>query len=282
MTGRKMKFYYPHKSKQVMFKIDGDESGNNQNILCASGRYKEFYTSGELRFDGNLLDGLRSGQGKEYYKNGVVRYEGNFKKGGYHGDSISLKLSTDNLMLENARFVNGFIRGKVYNDKIMYNQSNHVVYRPYFSKSGMLDTVNEGTQKTIYHRNPTRQYYYHGDFHNGQRHGEGKYKHYNGATIYEGFWENNLPVKSIDTDYTEYPIIIHNHDGNKVFEGNINRDHKGWLYGYCKLFMFLEESRVLYDGNYRAPTLESVILQTFDMELLEYEPFLPKTNFLNR
>ena len=282
ICGKKMKFYYPYKTKVIMLRIDADDSYSNQTIMNAAGKYKEYYTTGEIKFEGHLHDGLKNGPGKEYYKNGVVRYEGNFKKGGYNGEKVSIKLSTDNFMLENANFVNGFIRGKVYNDKIMYNQSNHVIYRPYFCKNGILDTVTEGTQKTVYHRNPTRQYYYHGDFLNGQRHGEGKYKHYNGATIYEGLWEHNLPVKSVDTNYTNFPIIFHTHEGNKVFEGNIFRDNKGWLYGHCKLFMFLEESKILYDGNYRAPTLEAVILQTFDLELLEYEPFLPKTNFLNR
>ena len=42
---------------------------------------KEFYDDGELKFEGEYLNGKRNGKGKEYYENGKLQFEGDYYNG---------------------------------------------------------------------------------------------------------------------------------------------------------------------------------------------------------
>jgi antitoxin component YwqK of YwqJK toxin-antitoxin module len=42
------------------------------------GRCNEYYTNGNLRFEGDYLNGLKNGHAKEYYINGNLKFEGEY------------------------------------------------------------------------------------------------------------------------------------------------------------------------------------------------------------
>ena len=46
-----------------------------------SGKGGEFYETGEKKFEGGYLKGIRSGYGKEFYKSGNVKFEGEYLNG---------------------------------------------------------------------------------------------------------------------------------------------------------------------------------------------------------
>ena len=45
----------------------------------------QYHENGNVKVEGNLIDGYEDGIWKEYYKNGQLRYEINFKNGKQHG-----------------------------------------------------------------------------------------------------------------------------------------------------------------------------------------------------
>ena len=45
------------------------------------GKEKEYYDDGELKFEGEYLNGKRNGKGKEYYDNGKLKFEGEYLNG---------------------------------------------------------------------------------------------------------------------------------------------------------------------------------------------------------
>ena len=43
-----------------------------------SGKGKEYYNNGKVRFESEYLNGLRNGKGKEYYNNGEIKFDGKY------------------------------------------------------------------------------------------------------------------------------------------------------------------------------------------------------------
>ena len=47
-----------------------------------NGKGKEYYSSGNLEYEGEYLNGKRHGQGREYFKNGkTLKYKGGYLNG---------------------------------------------------------------------------------------------------------------------------------------------------------------------------------------------------------
>ena len=63
-------------------KWNGKQYDINNNtfyeIINGNGFIKEYYTTGDIMYEGSLLNGKRNGQGKEYYSNGELKFEGEF------------------------------------------------------------------------------------------------------------------------------------------------------------------------------------------------------------
>ena len=57
----------------------------NDNIIYdmenINGKGKEFNNYGELKFEGEYLNGKRNGKGKEYYYEGTPKFEGEYLNG---------------------------------------------------------------------------------------------------------------------------------------------------------------------------------------------------------
>jgi hypothetical protein len=121
------------------------------------------------------------------------------------------------------------------------------------------------------------------------REGYGKYI-VDHQTIFDGYWKNDLPWKNRGASNEDGVVEIEaiNIGTVKVismaFKGTIMKDKEsGWLVGECEIYQHDKPMwrGLLYSGKYRAPTLDSVLLQSMDMELKDYVGLLPKTNFLS-
>ena len=67
-------------------KWNGKGYDENDNITYelknGNGNVKEYYNNGELKFEGEYLNGKRNGKGKEYdYFNGNLLFEGEYLNG---------------------------------------------------------------------------------------------------------------------------------------------------------------------------------------------------------
>ncbi len=54
-------------------------------IKNGKGNIKEYYSNGNLRFEGKYLKGERNGKGKEYYETGELEFEGEYLIGERNG-----------------------------------------------------------------------------------------------------------------------------------------------------------------------------------------------------
>ena len=59
-----------------------DENGNiNYELNNGNGKVKEYYESGKLEFEGQLVDGKKNGEGKEYNYDGKLIFSGEYLNG---------------------------------------------------------------------------------------------------------------------------------------------------------------------------------------------------------
>ena len=59
-----------------------DEYGNIiYELKNGTGKVKEYDYNGQLKFEGEYLNGKRNGKGKEYYYNGNLKFEGEYLNG---------------------------------------------------------------------------------------------------------------------------------------------------------------------------------------------------------
>jgi antitoxin component YwqK of YwqJK toxin-antitoxin module len=62
----------------------------NGNFMLYKNLYKEFYVNGNLKVEGNMVDGKRIGQWFSYYEDGMIWSEMNYnKEGRRHGANVS-------------------------------------------------------------------------------------------------------------------------------------------------------------------------------------------------
>lgn len=274
-VGNKLDFYLDNTDRQYLSQMVGENPSKTYSLSNITGPCKLFHTNGKVAYEGKLVNGLKDGDGTEYYKNGKVRYTGNFKEGGYHGiDQPIYNGHLDKNLLLRADFDKGTVNGKVdriwFRDNLTYNGNRFIIDAHY--KDGKLDTEATGTE--IIHLNPTGGYYYKGHYKNGMKHGLGAiYCDDTHKTVFKGEWKDNLPFKNADSDSTL--VTLYHGKGRRMFEGNIKVSKHGGLSGYCTLYHYHDGNKVFYEGKFRAPTLCAVLFCTWDLELVNYQPFIP-------
>ncbi|RLA72004.1 MAG: hypothetical protein DRG24_04070 [Epsilonproteobacteria bacterium] len=70
---------------------------------------KKSYSSGELKCETNISDGIREGLSTGYHRNGKVKYKTNFKNG--KRDGISKKYYKDGVLKTEENYKNGSLNG---------------------------------------------------------------------------------------------------------------------------------------------------------------------------
>ena len=274
-VGNKFDFYLDNSDRQYSAQIVGEDPSQTYTLNNITGTSKFFHSNGKVAFDGKLKNGLREGDGTEYYKDGKIRFNGKFKEGGYHGnDQVIYNGHLDRNVLLKGDFDKGTVTGKVdriwFRDNMTYN-GNRFIIDAHF-KDGKLDS--EATGKEIIHLNPTGGYYYKGHYRNGMKHGFGAlYSDDTNKTVFKGEWRDNMPFKNANSD--SKLVTLYHGKGKRMFEGTIKKSKHGGFSGYCTLFHYHDGNKVFYEGKFRAPTICSILFCTWDLELVNYSPFIP-------
>ena len=76
-------------------------------IKEGKGEGKEYYeNNGNIKFEGEFLNGERNGKGKEYYNNGNIKFEGEYLNGERNGKGKQYNFHYGNLEFE-GEYKNG-------------------------------------------------------------------------------------------------------------------------------------------------------------------------------
>ena len=91
-----------------------DESidNNNDNEIG-----KEYYFTGELRFEGEYLNGKKSGKGKEYDRSGKLIFEGEYLNGLINGNGKGKEYDKEGLIIFEGQFKEGAKISSTQNNK---------------------------------------------------------------------------------------------------------------------------------------------------------------------
>lgn len=161
---------------EIIKSVEYDDLGNIVGNGIVDGRnhkqgyWKEFYSSGELKSEGEYINNRRNGKWKFYFKSGKLEQEGTYNKGKANG---LWKWFYENGQIEREE---NFLNGKEEGQMIEYNSDGKII-----TKGEYLDGYEEG------------EWFYHVGDHTETgiyRAGimEGIWKHYyeNGKIRYEG------------------------------------------------------------------------------------------------
>ena len=194
----KNKFKLEEKDKESKIKY----FDNNEYYVghLKKGKVTIYYRNGDIKYEGECLDGNFEGRGTYYYEGGN-RYEGQWKKGLKNGRGVLYYNHKDTKKRYEGNFINGKFEGKgiyYWKDGSYYigdfvNCLKHG-YGKYYKKDGTLKYegvfVNDKFEgKGKY--NCDNGDYYVGDFKNGLKHGEGTLYNKKGDIILKGNFINN-------------------------------------------------------------------------------------------
>ena len=189
---------------------------DNKKILYFKGEIKNggphaklaeiFDKDGNLRYIGQMVEGIKQGMGKLYSPNGKLKYNGYFMNNGIHGENISV-YDEDGWIefcgnMHEGKIVQGISKEYTYIDTLTFKGT--ISYRPIFN-GGMQKKSTFGLKKQMvyigeylnYKRhgknvkefNKNGNLEYHGSMNQGYREGFGKLYHNNGVLKYEGFFK---------------------------------------------------------------------------------------------
>lgn len=174
--------YYSEEGKIINSKIykDGDLIGEGiyDEKGFQQGKWKEFYPGGELKAEGEYLDGRRLGDWIFYHQNGKIEQKGKFLKGAKPNGNWVWYYESGNLLRE-EKFTAGLEDGTM----IEYNDSGRVV-----TKGEYVDGEKEG--EWINEDGDVREY---GSYKNGQKDGLWKIYFKNGRLAFEGKFVDGTP-----------------------------------------------------------------------------------------
>ncbi len=169
-----------------------------------SGKWKDFYVTGEVRDEGAYANNKRTGQWKFYLKNKRIEQLGQYRNGRVHGiwkwyyddgallreeeyfngkeEGIYVEYSNNGEIIAQGEFINGEKEGEWF-----YKEGDHV-------EKGMYITgLREGVWKYYY---PGEKLKYSGNYMQGLPDGKHKYYYENGRVKEEQYYETGLKQKN--------------------------------------------------------------------------------------
>jgi len=156
----------------------GEKLGKTSNILndvkTRNGYLIEYYSNGNLKFEGEYINGKRNGKGKEYNDKGKLIFEGEYL--------YDYKLKGKLFIKENLEYEGEFLCNKKWNGKGFDENGNEI----YELKNG------KGKVKEY---NLAEELKYEGENLKGRRNGKGKEFNKYGNIIFEGNYLNGERCK---------------------------------------------------------------------------------------
>lgn len=160
-----------------------------------------FYTNGQTKYKGTIVDKKPHGLGTEFHPNGQLRYSGNWVYGKIDGQFVYITSKSGNIEFEGGMkngAKNGY--GKEYYPNGVLKYSGLLIH----------NKLN-GDDIEYFYGNGNKKYV--GSYQNGNMHGNGKYYHMNGELFYEGEFRNN--------EVNCVKAVLRNNKGYIVYRGKI-------------------------------------------------------------
>ena len=197
-------------------KLNKKESINVVNPQSEyNGKGKEYYENGDIKFEGDYINGKRNENGTEYYskKNDCNNF-------GTNMISMSLLRSLDQygvltdegknlykIKKDKVKYVGQYLNGVKNGKGTSYKINGEIEYEGEFSNNKIIRGKKYKSYKVIYEGDFLNQKYhgkgkeyrnghliYEGEFEEGKRHGNGKEFKY-GNVVFEGKYENGKRVE---------------------------------------------------------------------------------------
>ena len=85
-------------------KFEGKGYDNEGNVIYelkkGNGKIEEYDNTGDIRFEGEYLNGKKNGKGKEYYEGGQLKFEGEYLNGKRNGKGIEYHFIMQNFVMD--------------------------------------------------------------------------------------------------------------------------------------------------------------------------------------
>ena len=134
---------------------------------------KEYYENGNLKYEGEYINGERYGKGKEYNKNtGELNFEGEY--------IYNKKIKGKEYIKSKLEYEGEYLYDKKWNGK-GYDENGNLIYE-LINGNGKVKEYNFGGKLL-----------FEGEYMNGKRNGKGKEYDEDGELIYEGEFYNGKP-----------------------------------------------------------------------------------------
>ena len=227
----------------ILYDPDGNEiyEGLFMNNNPKEGKNLKLYrTSGNINYEGNILNGEYHGHGILYGKTKIernrmqselqfIKYIGEFKNHKFNGKG---QLYLDHYLGQYLFYEGNFVDNKLSGNGKMFYQNKDIFYEGQFENN---DINGKGIK---YYKNGKIKN--EGIFSNNLCI-QGIYYSPDGEKLYEGEFKNDIPIESKN-------IIIYDNNTNKIYEGEIhNRLYEGEGIEYCPLI----KDKILFKGNFK-------------------------------
>ena len=178
-----------------------DPSGDKQ------GNWKLFYPTGELKAQGQYVQGLKSGEWQYFFASGKIEQIGNYKDGLAHGSWKWYYESGD--LLREERFRKGKEDGLMVEYTVEGNEIIKGEFIDGLRTGPWFYTVNDHTEE--------------GEYLDGEKNGEWIFVYDNGKVNFKGEYANGIPIDKHSWYYR---------DGSLKQEGKYNSGerHGNWIF----------------------------------------------------
>jgi len=250
-TGKVITFY--DKNKTIPNSSGYMKDGKMQ------GTVKQYDTDGELVYEGEFNNDMRSGEGSEY-EDGKLRYRGNFENGEYNGKG---ELYEDGLLAYTGTFKDGQLDGS---NCCAYYPNGVAAYRGEYSRG---ERTGEGAE---YYKSGAPEYI--GEFVRGIWTGDGTLYDEDGNTLYVGSFKDGL-YDGEGTLYLpgDFRLSGSFQQGVQSGQAQISRNGLTYYDGACtdgeahgKGQVYDRLGNLLYDGTMRGNTIDGSCLLGMTMD----------------
>ena len=189
------------------------------NIMNPQGEYngkgKEYYENGDIKFEGDYINGKRNRNGTEYYskKNDCNNFGRNMMTMSFLSSLDRYGILTDEgkhlykIKKDKVKYIGQFLNGVKNGKGTSYKINGQIEYEGEFLNNKIIRGKKYKNNKVIYEGDFCNQQYhgkgkeyinghliYEGEFEKGKRHGNGKEFKY-GNVVFEGKYENGKRVE---------------------------------------------------------------------------------------
>lgn len=222
-----------HDNEEIYF------TGNFENDKPNTDYGKIWDESGELWYEGGIVNGQKDGKGIEYHENGEILFEGEFSEGFPNG---KVTMYHDNGM---KKFTGYMEDGVKEGDGMEFDVDGYLIYRGTYKNDAY-----DGTNCAILYSNGRVQFI--GNFVDNKKSGKVKEYFESGSLKFEGSYKDGMK---------EGPGVQHYDNKQRQFKGGFKKGKK-----HGKGQEWHENGQKYFEGEYKYGYPEGKLVSTFDSE----------------